>query len=115
MWRPGNGGELDEARTRDGVHHSSRGSQYRSLAVGKTLRDSGIMRSMGSKGDASDNAAAESFMATIKTELVYRNRFKTQDEARLAVFKYIELNHNSRRMHSSLGYQNTVEYERQMA
>ena len=94
------------------IHHSDRGSQYGSLAIGRTLRDSGIMRSMGSKGDAYDNAAAESFMATIKTELVYRNRFKTKDEARLAVFRYIEGFYNPVRRHSSLGQKSPAEYER---
>jgi putative transposase len=94
------------------IHHSDRGSQYGSLALGKTLRDSRIMASMGSKGDAYDNAAAESFMATIKTELVYRNRFKTKDEARLAVFRYIEGFYNPVRRHSSLGQKSPAEYER---
>jgi putative transposase len=96
------------------IHHSDRGSQYRSLAIGKTLKESGIMASMGSKGDAFDNAAAESFMATIKTELVYRNRFKTKDEARLAVFRYIEGFYNPVRRHSALGYKSPAEYERML-
>jgi putative transposase len=98
----------------DTIHHSDRGSQYRSLAIGKTLKDSGIMASMGSKGDAFDNAAAESFMATIKTELIYRNRFKTKDEARLAVFRYIEGFYNPTRRHSALGYKSPVEYEKML-
>jgi putative transposase len=93
------------------IHHSDRGSQYGSLAFGKTLRESGIMASMGSKGDAYDNAA-ESFMATLKTELIYRNRFKTKDEARLAVFRYIEGFYNPIRRHSSLGQKSPQEYER---
>jgi putative transposase len=96
------------------IHHSDRGSQYRSLAIGKTLKESGIMASMGSKGDAYDNAAAESFMATIKTELIYRNRFKTKDEARLAVFRYIEGFYNPIRRHSALGYKSPAEYERML-
>jgi len=96
------------------IHHSDRGGQYRSLAFGKTLRDSGIMASMGSRGDAYDNAAAESVMATIKTELVHRNRFKTKDEARLAVFSYIEGFYNPLRRHSALGYMSPVEYERML-
>ena len=96
------------------IHHSDRGSQYGSLAIGKTLRDSGLMCSMGSKGDAYDNAAAESFMATIKTELVYRNRFKTKDEARLAVFRYIEGFYNPTRRHSALGHKSPAEYERML-
>ena len=74
----------------DLIHHSDRGSQYRSLACGRLLRESKIMPSMGSRGDAYDNAAMESFMATIKKELIHRRRFKTRDEARLAIFKYIE-------------------------
>jgi putative transposase len=94
------------------IHHSDRGSQYGSLSFGKTLRESGIMASMGSKGDAYDNAAAESFMATLKTELIYRNRFKTKDEARLAVFRYIEGFYNPIRRHSSLGQKSPQEYER---
>jgi putative transposase len=98
----------------DTIHHSDRGSQYRSLAIGKTLKESGIMASMGSKGDAFDNAAAESFMATIKTELIYRNRFKTNDEARLAVFKYIEGFYNPTRRHSALGYKSPAEYEKML-
>jgi len=72
------------------------------------------MASMGSKGDAFDNAAAESFMATIKTELIYRNRFKTKDEARLAVFKYIEGFYNPTRRHSALGYKSPAEYEKML-
>jgi putative transposase len=68
------------------IHHSDRGGQHRSLALGRTLRDSGILASMGSRGDAFDNAAAESFMASIKTELTKRQTFKTRDDARLAVF-----------------------------
>jgi putative transposase len=96
------------------IHHSDRGSQYRSLAFGKTLRDSGIMPSMGSKGDPYDNAAAESFFASIKTELIYRNTFKTRDEARLAVFRYIEGFYNPLRRHSALGYKSPEEYERML-
>lgn len=96
------------------IHHSDRGSQYGSLALGKTLRDSGIMASMGSRGDAYDNAAAESFMATIKTELIHRNRFKTKDEARLAIFRYIEGFYNPLRRHSALGFMSPAEYERML-
>ena len=83
-WRPGPGL----------IHHSDRGGQYRSLAFGRTLRDSGILASMGSRGEAYDNAACESFMASIKTELVKRNTSKTRDEARRAVFSYIEGSYN---------------------
>jgi len=93
------------------VHHSDRGGQYRSLALGKTLRDTGIMQSMGSRGDAYDNAMAESFMSTIKSELVRRHTFKTRDQARLAVFSYIEGFYNPHRRHSAIGYLSPLEYE----
>lgn len=94
------------------IHHSHRGSQYGSLSFGKTLRESGIIPSMGSKGDPYDNACAESFFATLKTELIRRARFKTRDEARLSVFRYIEGFYNPRRRHSALGYKSPEEYER---
>ena len=69
---------------------------------------------MGSPGDAYDNAAAESFMATIKTELVQRERFKRRDDARLAVFSYIEGFYNPHRRHSALGYRSPAEYEKML-
>lgn len=97
------------------IHHSDRGSQYRSLAFGRTLRESGVLPSMGSRGDAFDNAAAESFMATIKTELIHRKSFKTRDDARLAVFRYIEGFYNPLRRHSALGYLSPAEYERMLS
>jgi putative transposase len=97
------------------VHHSDRGSQYTSLAFGATLRESGIAASMGSRGDAYDNAAAESCIATIKTELVNRCRFKNRNEARLAIFDYIECFYNPVRRHSALGYRSPVEFEEAMA
>lgn len=94
------------------VHHSDRGSQYGSIALGRTLRDSGIMASMGSKGDPWDNAAAESCISTLKNELVKRRTFATRDQARLAVFAYIESFYNPLRRHSSLGMLSPDEYER---
>jgi putative transposase len=84
------------------VHHSDRGSQYTSIAMGRTLRDSKIMASMGSKGDPWDNACAESCISTIKNELVKRRTFQTCDQARLALFRYIESFYNPLRRHSSL-------------
>ena len=85
------------------IHHSDRGGQYRSLAFGRTPRDSGILASMGSRGDAYDNAACESFMASIKNEWLKRHTFKTRDEARLAGFSYIEGFYNPERRHLSPG------------
>jgi transposase InsO family protein len=72
------------------VHHSDRGSQYTSLAFGRTLRESGLVASMGRRGDAYDNAACESFISTIKNELIKRQSWKSRDQAWLAVFSYIE-------------------------
>jgi putative transposase len=94
------------------VHHSDRGSQYTSIAMGRTLRDSKIMASMGSKGDPWDNASAESCISTIKNELVKRRTFATRDQARLALFRYIEAFYNPLRRHSSLEMLSPDEYER---
>jgi len=94
------------------VHHSDRGSQYTSIAMGRTLRDSKIMASMGSKGDPWDNACAESCISTIKNELVKRRTFTTRDQARLALFRYIESFYNPLRRHSSLQMHSPDEYER---
>lgn len=94
------------------VHHSDRGSQYASLAFGTTLRDSGLVASMGSRGDAFDNALAESFMSTIKAELINPQTWKTRDQARLAVFRYIETFYNPLRRHSALGMHSPDEYEK---
>lgn len=93
------------------VHHSDRGSQYASIAMGRTLRDSKIMASMGSKGDPWDNACAESCISTIKNELVKRRTFATRDQARLALFRYIESFYNPLRRHSSLEMRSPDEYE----
>ena len=93
------------ARGRSGViHHSDQGSQYTSIEFGKRCREAGVRPSMGSVGDAYDNAMAESFFATLECELLDRRRFKTQAEARMAVFEFIEGFYNPRRRHSSLGY-----------
>lgn len=96
------------------VHHSDRGAQYRSLAFGRTLRDSGILASMGATGVPHDNAVTESVMATVKKECVHRHRFKTKDEARFAIFRYIEVFYNPHRRHSSLGNLSPAEFERRL-
>jgi len=94
------------------VHHSDRGAQYTSLAFGRTLRESGLVASMGRRGDAYDNAPIESVISTIKNELVNRSRPTTRDQARLAVFDYIETFYNPRRLHSSFGNRSPDDYER---
>jgi putative transposase len=93
------------------VHHSDRGSQYSSLAFGTTLRQSGLVASMGRRGDAYDNAACESCIATLKTEWIGRHRYDSRDQARLSIFRYIESFYNPRRRHSSLGGLSPDEFE----
>ena len=85
--------------------------QYTSLAFGTTLRESGLVASMGRRGDAYDNAACESVISTIKNELIKRRSWTSRDQARLAVFSYIETFYNPRRRHSALGYRSPIEYE----
>jgi putative transposase len=85
------------------VHHSERRSQGASPAFGATLRDLGVLVSLGSRGDACDNAAAESFMATIKKELMYRGTFTSRGAARLAIFDNLQCSCNPVRRHSTLG------------
>jgi putative transposase len=86
--------------------------QYASLAFGRTLRESGLAASMGSRGDPYDNAMCESVVSTIKEELLKRRSWKTRDDARLAVFSYIETFYNPRRRHSALDYLSPDEYEK---
>jgi putative transposase len=93
------------------VHHSDQGSQYVSLGFGQTARDAGIALSMGSRGDAYDNAVAESFFATLKKELVHRRSWPTRRELSAAVFEYIEAFYNRERRHSTLGMLSPAEYE----
>ena len=95
------------------IHHSDQGSQYTSIAFGRRCREAGVRPSMGSVGDAYDNAMCESFFATLECELLGRCRFKTQAEARNAVFEFIEGFYNLRRRHSSIGYLSPVDYEHQ--
>jgi len=97
------------------IHHSDQGSQYTSIEFGKRCREAGVRPSMGSVGDAYDNAMAESFFATLECELLDRARFKNQAEARMAVFEFIEGFYNPRRRHSSLGYLSPIKFEGQFA
>jgi putative transposase len=93
------------------VHHSDQGSQYVSLAFGQRARDAGIAVSMGARGDAYDNAVAESFFATLKKELVNRRSWPTRRELGAAVFEYIEVFYNRERRHSTLAYRSPREFE----
>jgi len=93
------------------IHHSDRGSQYTSLAFGKRCREARVRPSMGSVGDAYDNALCESFFATLECELLDRQTFRSRDEARRAVFEFIEGWYNPHRRHSSIGYRSPIRYE----
>ena len=100
-------------RPRGVIHHSDQGSQYTSIEFGHRCREAGVRPSMGSVGDAYDNAMCGSFFATLECELLERCRFKTQTEARSAVFAFIEGFYNPRRRHSSIGYLSPIDYEHQ--
>jgi putative transposase len=94
------------------IHHSDHGAQYTSLVFGQALAQAGITPSMGSVGDALDNAMAESFFATLQTELLDRHPWPTRQLLRSAIFEYIEVFYNRRRRHSALGYLSPDEFER---
>lgn len=98
-------------RPRGVIHHSDQGSQYTSIAFGHRCREAGVRPSMGSVGDAYDNAMCESFFATLECELLARCRFTTPAEARRAVFAFIEGFYNPRRRHSSIEYLSPIQYE----
>ena len=96
------------------IHHSDQGSQYTSIAFGQRCAKAGVKPSMGSVGDCYDNAMCESFFATLECELLDRTRFRSQAEARSAIFEFIEGWYNPRRRHSSIGYLSPVNYERSL-
>ncbi len=97
------------------VHHSDRGSQYTSIAFSERLERLGLRASMGSRGDAFDNAVIESWHATLQTELLDRHDWRTRDQLRTAIFHFIEVFYNRQRLHSSLDYQTPSEYRRRYA
>ena len=94
------------------IHHSDQGSQYTSLAFGGRCAQMGVRPSMGTVGDAYDNAMAESFFATLECELIDRRSWPTKTEARMALFTYIEGWYNPRRRHSALGQMSPANFER---
>jgi putative transposase len=97
------------------IHHSDHGCQYTWLLFGAHCQAVGIRCSMGSVGDCYDNAMAESFFATLECELLARQPFRTQIEARTALFEYLEVFYNRQRRHSALGYLSPDTYERRWA
>lgn len=102
---------LQTRRPASVIHHSDQGSQYASLAFGKRCQAMGVRPSMGSVGDAYDNAMAESFFASLECELLDRRCFPSKTVARLAVFTWIEGWYNPRRRHSALGYLSPLNFE----
>jgi len=93
------------------VHHSDQSAQYTSLSFSKGLTEAGIVASMGRTGTAPDNAMAESFVSTLKAELVEGTMFPTRQSAKTAIFEYLETFYNTRRLHSALGYRSPAEFE----
>ena len=92
------------------IHHSDRGSNYTAKDYRKALSDRGIQCSMSRKGNCWDNAVAESFFATIKKELIHRNKYATRRQAVAAIFEYIEVFYNRVRKHSQLGYTSPAQF-----
>jgi putative transposase len=93
------------------VHHSDRGVQYTALSFSERLGEVGITPSMGRTGTALDNAVAESFVSTLKAELVNTVEFPSRRSAKTAIFEYLETFYNTRRLHSSLGYRSPSDFE----
>jgi putative transposase len=102
---------LTQRKPESVIHHSDQGSQYTSLAFGKRCEQFGVRPSMGTVGDAYDNAMAESFFASLECELLNRRTFKTKSEARTALFTYIEGWYNPRRRHSGIEQKSPLAFE----
>ena len=94
------------------IHHSDQGTQYTSIAFGLRCKEVGVRPSMGSVGDCYDNALCESFFASLECELLDQHRFRTQAQAKMAVFDCIEGLYNPRRRHSSIGQKSPINFER---
>ena len=100
---------------KDLVVHSDQGSTYASGEYRRLLKENGLLCSMSRKGECHDNAVAESFFSTLKTELVDDEDYLTRQQARQSLFEYIEVFYNRQRRHSYLGYASLSEYERASA
>jgi len=103
----------EQRSPKETIHHSDQGCQYTALAFGKRCKDAGVRPSMGSVGNCYDNAMCESFFATLECELIERETFSDRPEARLAIFDYVEGFYNPHRLHSALGYQSPIGYEKE--
>lgn len=104
LWRRGN--------VKDVIAHSDQGSTYASVHYRKLLKDNGLLCSMSRKGECLDNAVAESFFGTLKTELVDDEDYRTREQARQSLFEYIEVFYNRQRRHSAADYLSPAEFER---
>jgi len=93
------------------IHHSDQGCQYTSLAFGRRCLEAGVRPSMGTVGDCFDNAMCEAFFATLECELLARTQFHTHEQARQALFSFIEGWYNPHRRHSGIGYRSPIIYE----
>jgi transposase InsO family protein len=103
---------IDRRRPEAGlIHHSDRGVQYACTAYREELRAHGLQASMSRRGNCYDNAPMESFWGTLKTELVYQQRYATREHAMQSLFEYIEVFYNRKRKHSSLNYQSPESFE----
>ena len=106
---------LGQRRPKAVIHHSDQGTQYTSIAFGVRCKEAGVRPSMGSVGDAYDNAMCESFFATLECELLDRERFRNQAEGKMRVFDFIEGWYNPHRRHSALDYESPITFERKNA
>lgn len=95
------------------IHHTDRGPQYSTPAYQKLLQAHGVKASMNGRKVPQDNAVAESFFSNLKNELVHHRNFRSRNEARAAIFDYIELFYNRKRIHQSLGYRTPEQMEKQ--
>ena len=96
------------------ILHSDRGSQYACHDFKNLLAKNNFIQSMSGKGNCYDNAVMESFFKTLKSDLVYWEKYLTRDEAKKSIFEYIEVYYNQKRMHSSIGYMSPAEFESSM-
>jgi transposase InsO family protein len=102
---------LSQRRHEGVILHSDQGAQYTSIAFGRRCREAGVQPSMGTAGDAYDNAMCESFFGTLEAELLMREHFATREQARMRIFWFLEGWYNVRRLHSSIGYCSPLEFE----
>jgi len=107
IWRRG------QMRAAGAIHHSDRGSRYASFAFTRRLASEGLVGSLGTVGDAVDNAMCESLIGTMKIEKLNRQAWRSIEDVPGAVFEWIETWYNRRRRHSALGYLSPLEFESQ--